>query len=137
MIAVMILSTFTIQAQNVHQTRKYRVIAYKKGDNSVFSISNTTELAPNLSLYVPNSFTPNGDGLNDTFGVYGESIKNYRMQVFNRWGQVIFESNNVTEQWDGTYNGRFVPQGAYIYKMSANGINGNTTSKNGTLNIIY
>jgi gliding motility-associated-like protein len=113
------------------------VIAYKKGDNSVFSISNTTELSPSLSLYIPNSFTPNGDGLNDTFGVYGESVRNYRMEVYNRWGEIIFSSTEVTSQWDGTYRGRHVPQGAYVYKVSALGLNGNEMARNGTVNIIY
>lgn len=124
-------------AQNIYQKRKYRVIAYKKGDNSVFSVSNTTELAPSLSLFIPNSFTPNGDGLNDTFGVYGESVKNYRMEVYNRWGEIIFSSTEVTRQWDGTYRGKHVPQGAYVYKVSASGINGNEMARNGTVNIIY
>jgi gliding motility-associated-like protein len=138
LIAILLMgSVKTIDAQSVQQDRKYRVIAYKKGDNAVFSVSNTTELTPYMSIYIPNSFTPNGDGLNDTFGIYGESVNDYNMQVFNRWGQVVFESNNVTERWDGTYNGRQVPQGAYVYRVTARGLNGKSTAKDGTVSIIY
>ena len=137
LIPLLVWGSIATQAQSVSQTRKYRVIAYKKGDNSVYSVSNTTELAPYMSIYIPNSFTPNGDGLNDTFGIYGESINNFNMQIFNRWGQIIFESNNVTETWDGTYDGRSVPQGAYVYRVTSQGVSGKNTAKNGTVSIIY
>ncbi|MBL0339536.1 MAG: gliding motility-associated C-terminal domain-containing protein [Bacteroidetes bacterium] len=104
------LAFTNLSAQNVEASRKYRVVAYKNGNSSVTSTSNTTEVVPYMSIYIPNSFTPNGDGMNDSFGAYGEAIKEFRMQIFNRWGQMIFEANNVEYRWDGTYNGEKVPQ---------------------------
>lgn len=116
--------------------RKYRVIAYKGGQPMVFSISNEIEIIPAMTLYVPNTFTPNGDGLNDTFGVAGEAIKDFNMQIFNRWGQLIFETSNANERWDGTYLGVKVPMGTYVYKVTASSPAGLKQNKEGNLNVI-
>ena len=132
-----VLAASSLSAQNVQNSRKYRVVAYKNGNNGVTSTSNTTEVVPYMSIYIPNSFTPNGDGLNDTFGAYGEAIREFKMQVYNRWGQMIFESNNVSNQWDGTHLGEKVPQGSYVYKVIAKGVVGKQTTKDGTVNIVY
>jgi gliding motility-associated-like protein len=74
---------------------------------------------PQTSVDVPTAFTPNGDGTNDVIYVDGWGIKklNY-FKIFNRWGQLIFESNDIKIGWDGTYNG--VPQNTetYIYQVS-------------------
>lgn len=135
-----IVATLTItslSAQNVESSRKYRVVAYKKGNSGITSTSNTTEVVPYMSIYIPNTFTPNGDGLNDTFGAYGEAIKDFRMLVYNRWGQLIFETTNVENRWDGTFEGTKVPEGSYVYKVVAKGVVGKQTTKDGTVNIIY
>jgi gliding motility-associated-like protein len=100
-------------------------------------MSNVTEVTPYMSIYIPNSFTPNGDGLNDTFGVYGEAIQGFRIQVFNRWGQMIFESTDVNLRWNGIYDGQQVPQGSYVYRVVASGITGKTTTRDGTVSVIY
>jgi len=132
---LMLCVTKSSDAQ-VSLSRKYRVIAYKTGQPLVFSISNEVEIIPAMSLYIPNTFTPNGDGLNDTFGVAGEAIKDFRMQIFNRWGQLIFETSNSNERWDGTYGGQKVPMGTYVYKVSAGSPNGQRQNKEGNLNVI-
>jgi gliding motility-associated-like protein len=90
-----------------------------------------------MSIYIPNSFTPNGDGMNDTFGAYGEAVKDFKMQVFNRWGQVIFETNNFSTQWDGTFDGMPAPQGSYVYRVAATGITGRSATRDGTVSLIY
>jgi gliding motility-associated-like protein len=132
-----IMAVSTVSAQNVQSSRKYRVTAYKNGQPSVTSTSNTVEVVPFMSIYIPNSFTPNGDGLNDTFGVYGEAIKEFNMQIFNRWGQMIFETNNFNTQWDGKHDGVNVPQGTYVYKYTARGITGAQAYKDGVVTVIY
>lgn len=73
-----------------------------------------------LLLYAPNSFTPNGDEYNNYWNVVvkGISTTNYNLMIFNRWGEMIFESNDPTIGWDGTYNGRIVETGTYVWKAS-------------------
>lgn len=58
-----------------------------------------------FSLYVPNAFTPNGDGLNDVFMAKAESIEEFEMVIYNRWGQRVFKANTIVEAWDGSYRG--------------------------------
>ena len=134
---VTLLAGWSVAQQVQPSTRKYRVVAYKNGNPAVSSMSNTTEVEPYMSIYIPNSFTPNGDGMNDTFGIHGEAVKDFKMQVFNRWGQVIFETNNFNNRWDGTFDGMQVPQGSYIYRVSATGVTGKSAARDGTVNIIY
>jgi gliding motility-associated-like protein len=70
-------------------------------------------------FYMPNAFTPNGDGDNDIFRPYGVDI-NYRIysfQIFNRWGHLLFESANPDQGWDGRHRGKDVPEGVYVWKI--------------------
>jgi gliding motility-associated-like protein len=70
-------------------------------------------------LFIPNSFTPNGDGLNDVFSPAGnyESIVDFYMAIYNRWGQLIFETRNKNEGWEGIIDGDTVQLGVYIYSI--------------------
>ncbi len=83
---------------------------------------NTTEkevlIHPDFAVYAPNAFTPNDDGLNDVFEVKGLGIKHFQLQIYSRWGELIYESDNLEEQWDGTFNGNKVPAGTYVYKIN-------------------
>jgi|GEM_PF-2079525 len=69
-------------------------------------------------LYVPNAFSPNGDGKNDNFGAIGDcEITSYQIEIFNRWGVSVFKTNEKDEHWDGLYKGEAAPQGSYIYRI--------------------
>ena len=70
------------------------------------------------NIYVPNSFTPNKDEVNDVFiPVLPDSISNYELTIFNRWGEIIFQTEDVYKSWDGTYNGVLVPNHIFIWKI--------------------
>lgn len=69
------------------------------------------------AIYVPNTFTPNGDGVNDFFVVKGKEIKTFEFWIFDRWGELIFHSNNMNNSWDGTFGGKPVQIDTYIWKM--------------------
>ncbi len=62
-------------------------------------------ISPNTTLYVPNTFTPNGNGNNEIFYAYGEFVSEFQMLIFDRWGNKIFESNDINKGWDGRANG--------------------------------
>ena len=89
----------------------------------------TVEITPDFALYIPNCFTPDANGKNDIFQPMGVGIdeNNYRMDVFDRWGENIFTSNNFRKGWDGTVKGgsKMAAQGVYIYKLSVFDLQGN------------
>ncbi len=71
-------------------------------------------------LYFPSAFTPNSDGRNDTFGPVGDitALKNYTLTVYDRWGNIIFRSNDPLQKWDGTYKGTSMNAGTYVWVSS-------------------
>jgi len=71
--------------------------------------------------YVPNTFIPDGNGVNDVWNVLfssPEDVKKFNMQVFDRWGELLFESNNIYQGWDGTYRNNTCQDGTYIWKLT-------------------
>lgn len=69
-------------------------------------------------LYIPDAFTTNSDGLNDNFRVIGEKISSVKMQIFNRWGDLIFDENSIDPRWDGTYLDKLCQGGNYLYLIN-------------------
>ncbi len=90
------------------------------------------------SLFAPNAFTPNGDGLNDKFELEGAGIAslNY-LRIFNRWGELLFETNSLLQGWDGFFNQRIMPPDVYIYYLEAVCSNGQTIRKQGNITLIH
>ena len=83
-------------------------------------------------IYVPNSFTPNGDEINNTFFPViagGIANENYTLYIFNRWGELIFESHNKDYGWDGTYNNKMCMPDTYIWKIEFKESTGNKLKK--------
>jgi len=69
-------------------------------------------------LYVPSGFTPNKDGLNDFFRAsFGEDITEFKIQLFGRWGQIVFETNDIRKGWDGSIKGIPQPTGLYVWTI--------------------
>ena len=88
------------------------------------SITNYVIVHPNLTFYVPSSFTPNGDLKNDLFHAYGEGVVEYELSIYNRWGELVFLSKDINISWDGNINGNEAPVGVYFYKINyTNGSN--------------
>ncbi len=87
-------------------------------------------------VYIPNSFTPNGDGQNDALRVYSNVIRSLRFVVFNQWGEKIFESTNQNLAWDGTHSGKAQPSGVYIYVCDIILRNGQRIQRKGSVNLV-
>ena len=86
------------------------------------------EITPDFALYIPNTFTPDGNGVNDFFLPMGVGIdeENYRMEIFDRWGEQVFTSNNFRKGWDGSIKGNKIgEQAVYIYKITVYDLQGN------------
>ena len=83
------------------------------------SIQKNVTIKEKENLFVPNVFTPQGDGINDYFSTISYGIEKINMKIFNRWGGLIFETNNISQGWDGTYNGNACSIGVYFYIIEA------------------
>jgi gliding motility-associated-like protein len=99
----------------------YTTTIYAYNDvGCVDSTSQVITVQDHQVFYVPNTFTPDGDELNQTFDpvfTSGFDPNSYRFSVYNRWGELLFESLDYQTGWDGTYGGKMMPQGVYIWKI--------------------
>jgi len=99
--------------------------------------ANATTLNPfGDGIYVPNAFTPNGDGINDVFLVYGTAIASVKLIIYNQWGGQIFISTDMGKGWDGTNKGTKAPGGLYTYTLEAIMQDGKRVTKGGSFNLI-
>jgi gliding motility-associated-like protein len=82
------------------------------------SVTKLIRVEDEFALFIPNAFTPNDDGKNDVFLPKGTAFKNYSLGIFNRWGELLFNSTEFTNGWDGTFKGEKCPDGVYTYKIN-------------------
>ena len=87
-------------------------------------------------IYVPNAFTPNNDGLNDVFIVKGDNVATVHMLIFDRWGEKVFESENADFNWDGTYRGKELNSGVFVYYLKATCFSNNEIIRKGNITIV-
>jgi gliding motility-associated-like protein len=88
------------------------------GEDSIYMLI-PQEDDGSVHLFIPNAFSPNGDGMNETFKPIPNSdkITNFKMVIYNRWGQWLWETDEITRGWDGTTHGVLVPEDVYVYKI--------------------
>lgn len=87
-------------------------------------------------LYIPNSFSPNENDLNDLFCVYGYSIKKIDIQIYDRWGQLVFQTSDMQQGWDGKHKGVNVEAGIYVYAVSCEWMSGEHARRNGIVTVL-
>jgi gliding motility-associated-like protein len=98
-----------------YQTTTY-YLTVNYGKNCTTTSSDKIEVGPGPDVYIPNAFTPNGDGVNDVFSVFGTTLQSVGMKIFNRWGEKVFDSGDSQwASWDGTFKGVSQPSGVYVY----------------------
>ena len=114
----------------------YEILAYKQDSNWVQSLSNRVCMETLPRLFAPNAFTCNNDNLNDGFLVQGIFVKQFELQIFNRWGVLVFESNDMYAPWDGKYNGVDAPSDVYVYIATGYGRNGKFKTIKGNVTLL-
>jgi gliding motility-associated-like protein len=95
------------------------------------SIIKKVIIEPDFNFFIPNVFTPNGDGTNEIFIPVTRGVKFYSFTIFNRWGQKIFESRDATLGWDGSFSGSQCPEGVYTWKAVISTTNAEAKELNG------
>ncbi|HRY98944.1 MAG TPA: gliding motility-associated C-terminal domain-containing protein, partial [Bacteroidales bacterium] len=97
--------------------------------------SDTIMVLTCTDFWIPTSFTPNGDGLNDVFRVFtsaDEDVLRYSLFIYNRWGELVYYSNDVREWWDGKFKGQDAPVGVYNYILNFEAAGNVLLEKEGT-----
>ena len=87
-------------------------------------------------LFIPNTFTPNGDGVNDEFKVYGEGIIRVHMEVHDRWGTMVFESTSRDPRWDGTLFNEPMNTAVFVYLIQIDYKDGAVVFRKGDITLI-
>ena len=95
-------------------------------------------IGPDIIIFVPDAFTPDNSGPNEnnTFRPYVINNKTYEMLIFNRWGEKMYETTDLTKGWDGNYLGKPAPDGVYVYKMIVTSLEDKVFQYNGTFTLI-
>ncbi len=112
----------------------YCVVISEKG--CIDSACITIEIGCESVVYAPNCITANADKTNDEFIVQGDCLSEYHLMIFNRWGELIFETFDITESWDGSYKEKPVPDGVYTYLIYARGMDNIYYDKHGFVTVL-
>ncbi len=120
----------------VEQTGRY----WARADNNGCVGTDSIWIKRDCYLNIPNSFSPNGDGMNDYFiprQLLSSGLTGFDMKIFNRWGELIFQTNNLNGRgWDGTFGGKEQPVGVYVYLIEAKWKNGFTNQFQGNVSLL-
>ena len=115
----------------------YRIVAVENYNEQIVSISNTVSVEKPLRLYAPNAFSPDGDGINDFFEIKGQGVEEMELEIYNRWGQMVYRSDDLALAWNGEYKGKEVPLGTYVYQVKAVNVSGEITiAKKGSVVLV-
>jgi gliding motility-associated-like protein len=112
------------------------VLVVSNGWNCADTVIHPITVYEAYNFYIPNSFSPNGDGLNDVFLPKAEGIVNYSMEIFDRWGQIIFRTNDVSVGWDGTYQQKPCSNDTYVWKINFKIRGGISKNLTGSVSVI-
>ena len=125
-----------INPNHTFTTGTYTVTLTVSSGPCVSTATTVIVVEDGLTIEIPNVFTPNADGSNDIFFIKSTGVKEISLQVFNRWGQKLFEFTGPKASWDGsTPGGKDVPEGTYFYFVKATGFDDSKIEKHGTVNL--
>jgi gliding motility-associated-like protein len=116
-----------------NQISIYKITAVANDGGIVPSVSNVLTIVKEPNLFYPTAFTPNGDNLNDVFNVFGQFITAFEMKIFNRWGEMMYTTNDIDKGWDGLYKGTLMPEGTYVFRAAITDQAGRTFDRSGTV----
>jgi gliding motility-associated-like protein len=121
---------------NVYTSGNYTVTLTASSGTCTSTATVVIVVEDGLTMEIPNVFTPNGDDVNDIFYIKSTGIKEISLQIFNRWGEKLYEFSGPKASWDGLApNGQEVPEGTYFYFVKATGFDDTEIEKHGSVNL--
>lgn len=120
-------------------TGTYWIKLYVTTDkNCKDTVTRTVIIGPDIIVFIPDGFTPDGSGPNEnnTFIPVVLNNKTFNMSIYNRWGEKMYETNDLSKGWDGNYAGKLSPQGVYVYKILVTSMDGDLFQYKGTVTLL-
>jgi len=114
----------------------FPAIIWASVTNGYCTSTDTIEISMDCDLFIPNAFSPNGDGINDEFKVMQTEIQQFIMQIYDRWGELVYETNNPNSGWDGKFNEMNCNIGAYVYYIKATLADSKTIERKGNVTLL-
>lgn len=123
-------NTYSVNRPGVYKVKVTNVCGNKTDSIEIYDRCD-------FPVFIPNAFTPNRDNRNDDFGVpFQNKNRLISLKVFNRWGQIVFETNTVQKRWDGTYKNQELKTDIFVYYLEMQGLSGNKITQKGKLMLI-
>ena len=116
------------------ETTTYSVVVDTLGCISQDDITVYVEISGDV--YVPNLFSPNEDGVNDVLGIYGWSVSEVEFRIYDRWGELVFQSNSMDAKWDGTYKGSPLNSAVFVYTLQVTYMDGREQQQHGNITLV-
>lgn len=116
-------------------TGKYTVILTAANDSCGDTLSHIVEVLPE-DVWVPNVFSPNGDGINDFLEIKSWNLRSFYLTIYNRWGNLLFTTTTASDFWNGKHHNRELSTGTYFYAIKATAITGKQIEKRGFVELI-
>jgi len=119
--------------------------AWSQGDGSIMrgersvnenALQQNQTYEDGVKLFIPNAFTPNGDGINDFYHITHTSFNTFSFQVFDRWGNKVYDTVKPDFQWNGTANGKPVPGGIYVFILEGITEDHLQVKRSGTISVV-
>ena len=111
-------------------------VRYVDECGNVSSASNAVCVIIEAKLGIPTAFSPNGDNINDFFSVSDGIYNNFQMLIYNQWGTLVFQTNNPSPGWNGTFEGSEAPSGSYSYRVTFQNADNTSVNRSGTFVLI-
>lgn len=121
---------------NPTETTQYILTGYNSSRCFSSDTINVIVIQDCGDMFIPNAFSPNGDGVNDVLRVRGACLQTLTFMVFNRWGEKVFETNDVNVGWDGTYHGELMNTGVFVYRLEGKTRDGKGYSSKGNVTLV-
>jgi gliding motility-associated-like protein len=114
------------------------MLAVSSDHNCVDTTYKLVVITDDFALYVPNAFSPNGDGVNEYFMPTGEGITSFKINIFDKWGNLVYSGNDITKGWDGTFRGKgdILAEDVYVWKIEVKTFKNDTRHFTGTVTLI-
>jgi gliding motility-associated-like protein len=129
-------TSYTVQLNSQSDLEYNFQVRANSASGDFESLSNIINYKRSAGVFVPDAFSPNGDGYNDLLEAKSTQLQSFSFSVMNRWGEVVFHSDDITVGWDGTIKGKSAPVGSYVYKMTFVDDINQTVEKSGTFMLL-